>query len=172
MASSCEYSTSGYIDISPFKKNWMDLILYGKSYFEENLMTNNTKKQLSGNNYAAVVSFLYKNWSFRYAIQTKAFHLSGDFRKFDQNTAIISLNYGTSTLSIGGELYFAFQNGSRYGYSVDSKIFKSDYSSEIFDNGNMFVLNISYNFSHGHVPSIFQRKIQNNDQDSGILKPD
>ena len=73
--------------------------------------------------------------------------------------------------SAGLGVYYPFINSWRTGYkTVSNSIVYNTGNTHIYDNGNMFVLNFSYNFDFGRKYKEKEKIINNSDSDSGVFQ--
>ena len=127
----------------------------------------------------ASVSASWKNFNFMYQVMTNQNWFSGETLKGGENAQIIMLNYKWKDLQIGAGMFNPFTNDYKtqqenWNHKTQQENWNRYASSRktnyIQESAQMAFLTLSYNFSFGRHYKSANKKISNQDSDSGIMQ--
>ena len=165
------YFISSDVVIYPFKSKWLRINLYGKLYKIENKIMNFDKISFNGNMYTCSISANYKKWTFKYQSQSsyKELYSQTIWKNAAYSSTFIQYKNKNLTTSLG-MLYPFSKSWNSKDETVKNTLVNKKSNVDIFDNGHMIVINLSYNFSFGRNFTKVTKSIYNSDNDAGILK--
>lgn len=165
------YFISSDIVIYPFKNKWLRLNLYGKLYKIENKIMNFDKISFNGNMYTCSITANYKKWTFKYQFQSsyKELYSQTIWENAAYSSTLIQYKNKNLTTSLG-MLYPFSKSWNSKDETVKNTLVNKKTNVNIFDNGRMIVINLSYNFSFGKKYNETAKSIYNSDNDAGVLK--
>ena len=118
----------------------------------------------------ASVSASWKNFNFMYQIMTNQNWFSGETLKGGENAQIIMLNYKWKDLQIGAGMFNPFTNDYKTQQENWNRYASSRKTNYIQESAQMAFLTLSYSFSFGRHYKSANKKISNQDSDSGIMQ--
>lgn len=147
--------------IKPFANNLLVLKAYISPTSMRIVSTNGTKYKSNfiRNNFALISQ--YKNFSAYYQFNFPAFSLNGSFLNKDENQSHFFFAYQHDNWTFTTGIYWV-GTPSRYNTkTLPSNLVSYTSETNIYNNKNMFVLGLSYDFSSGKKLQI-QKKLNNN----------
>jgi hypothetical protein len=157
-----------------------DLDLFGiPHFFSTNSSLGYTYFKSKGKNYDHAYDNFYM--SIIGIFSYKDFSLIGQYRKF-QNTLFgetiqkgtdmtaFMLAYSKDNFQAGLLVMYPFTNTYKSGYERMSSVARVTSYDYVKEAGRMFVIRLSYNFEFGKKYRTDQKKLNNKDTDSGIIK--
>lgn len=162
--------TSLFLQWYPFENNLLRLRLYSEVFHQTNKF-DGSKWDRTGFTIVPSIYLSYKKWGFQVFYQTEKETLSGQMLRITPSMAYGELSYKpiknmTVTAGIRYPFYDSWkQTTETYGSNIISR----RESERIVNNANMVYINLVYNFSFGKNKPNVQRKMNNEDKDSGIL---
>ncbi|MBI4647183.1 MAG: outer membrane beta-barrel protein [Bacteroidia bacterium] len=167
-----EYKYFANFIIRPFKKNWVSIYTIFELYLTENKIIGYPSNSLIGNKWAVFLDFDYKNWKSKIGYLNPAKTLAGQKIYTDANYSIIQLQYKIKNLTIGVSLGYPIEKSYHFSNNtVNNAIINSSLTGDILDSGRLLSFSITYSFTKGKNISDVERVIQNEDKDSGNIKP-
>lgn len=154
----------------PFKNGFVDFNIYSELYHQRNKI--NTKINSNTDYFIkATTSMYYNDFSLKLIYKSEYDMLYGDFINTPDPYTNIELNYKYKNLLLGLSVYYPFSDSwHSSNTTVKNAIVYDSNKHSIYDNGNMVVFHLRYNFAIGNKGFDTQKQINNNDGDSGILK--
>ncbi|MCP4553484.1 MAG: outer membrane beta-barrel protein [Bacteroidetes bacterium] len=166
-----DYAISSNVVIYPFKSKWLKFSLYGELYKNVNVLKDLGTIDLFASLFDGDVTASYKNWTFNYSYYSGYKSLSSlDITK-SAESSYVSINFKKDNFSTGIGMYYPFSdswNSTRA--TVDKSLVNRKDTYNIYDNGQMLYLNLSYHISFGRKKNIRGKRIHNQDNDSGVLR--
>jgi len=154
----------------PFESGFADFNIYSVIYHQRNKI--NSKINSNTDLFLKVTtSFYYKHFSLKFNYRSPYDNLYGDFIYTPAPEVNIELDYKHKNLLFGLSIYYPFSD-SWYASNRAAKnaIVYDTHKTSIYDNGNMVVFHLRYNLAIGNKGFNTQKKINNNDGDTGVLK--
>lgn len=115
------------------------------------------------------LSFNYKKFSAIVAVSSRYNSLFGETVNYGEKTCVIQCGYRIKNFNVGAGMLYPFQPK---GWSGGSKLVSNEVRKEswsfIKDNGNMFVLTLSWDFSVGKKHNAEGKTTNNVDRETGI----
>ena len=158
------------ITYKPFNKGFVDFNIYSELYKQRNEINNHIN---SNKDFFLKVSIntYYKKFSLAFIYKSEYDMLYGDFINTPSPYTNIELNYKNKNFLFGISVYYPLSDSWYSSNRTVSSSVVSDYNKHsIYDNGNMIVFHLRYNFSFGKKVFETKKQINNNDEDNGILK--
>lgn len=152
-----------------FKKKALSLnFYYTLLYFENNYSVSNS---LFSNSFSGGLRYNWKDFMLDYTISDNGRYLRGELISKGETSSNIQLRYSRNDLSVTLGILQPFNNSIVY----ESKLAKNSVldrvtRANIYDNGQMVYLKLSYYFSFGKSPENISSKLHNEDTDSGVFK--
>lgn len=113
----------------------------------------------------------YKNWMLSANFNTDLNYLFAEMLNYSSKSTGISVKYKYKDCQIGGGVMNPFlANGTPSGSKILSSVVKKESWNYTRDYGNMVYITLSWNFSFGRKYNSSQKKLNNSDNDSGIVK--
>ncbi len=159
------------VNYTPFKSGIVNLSL-NAGYYKQAQKTNiNNKNQIDGFAFSGTIKFNYKNFHLQGQYSPSYYSISDQYISTTQPYSYIGGFYKKQNIEIGCGLLFPFSKS----WHISDRTFNNSLVHDrdavnIYDLGNMFILNFSYNFSSGRKYKAEQKMIQNSDNQSGVLK--
>ncbi len=111
------------------------------------------------------------NFALSGTAHTRTNTLFGETIEYGESGSILNLSYSLNNLQIGCGVYYPFQSaGWKAGSKLMNKYVQTSSWTYIRDNGNMFMINLSYNFAFGKKHKTGRKTLDHSDTESGILK--
>lgn len=110
------------------------------------------------NNYSVNVN--YKKWSIYYSFNIPTFSINGSFLNKDENQNHLFVKYKHKNWSFIGGFYWIGTPSKYEAKSLEGSLIDYQASTQIFNNKNMLVFGISYDFSKGKKLNA-QKKLNN-----------
>lgn len=111
------------------------------------------------------------NWSLSTVVQTRENSLYGEVISYGEKGAVVNVGYRIKNIHLGAGVYNPFiKEGWSAGSKQISKLATSNNWTYIKDNGNMLILTFSWNLNYGRKHEAAEKKLDNSDTDSGIVK--
>lgn len=157
-----------------------DLDLFGiPDFFSANSSLGYTYFKSKGNNYDHDYDDFYI--SIIGTLSYKNFMLAGQYRKYQNSlfgetiqkgtdVTMFMLAYHKDNFQAGLMLMYPFSNNYKTGYERISSVARVTSYDYVKEAGRMFVIRLSYNFEFGKKYRTGQKKLNNKDTDSGIIK--
>lgn len=157
-----------------------DLDLFGiPDFFSANSSLGYTYFKSKGNNYAHDYDDFYM--SVIGSLSYKNFMLAGQYRKYQNSlfgetiqkgtdVTMFMLAYHKDNFQAGLMFMYPFSNNYKTGYERISSITRVTSYDYVKEAGRMFVIRLSYNFEFGKKYRTNEKKLNNSDTDSGIIK--
>ncbi len=165
-----QYNLNVDIQFSPFEKKWVELDLYGEIYETKNKGTDFANDRIDYQ-YQSTITFNYSNFSLMGFFQNGYNTLMGEILQRNASTSFAQLQFKKKNLTLACGIYYPFEKSwNTTSESYNSPIIQTKYRTDIYDNGHMIFANLVYNFSFGRRFNTEEKKISNQDNDSGILK--
>ena len=117
----------------------------------------------------ANVSVTWKNWSLMYMLMTNWNWFKGETMSGGENIQGIQLGYRHKDLMIGLRVFNPFTDNYKQETENWNQYASFHRSNYIKESSRLFVATISYNFSFGRKFSAGQKKVNNADNDSGVM---
>lgn len=154
----------------PFADNFLRLRLYSEIFHTTNKNLSNTWRH-TGYRFVPSLSLVYDKWGVQLLYQSRSKQLSGQVLTTSPSMAMAELSYRllkemTFTAGIRYPFYKAWETSSKVEASPFIRRFESE---RIKNNANMVYFSFVYNFSFGRTKSLVEKKVNNEDKDSGIL---
>jgi hypothetical protein len=166
-----EYGLSVFTQWFPFESKWMRLRLSGTVFKTINENSNVVWSQIG---YRIIPSCImkYKKWGLSLFYQSYTETLRGQLLKNEPSFTSVELNYKPiNSMSLILGIRNPFYLDRKYETKTQDISFLSRYSSEtIRDNSNLIYLQFVYTLSFGKQIKNYEKKLQNQDTDSGIFK--
>ena len=154
----------------PFKKGFIDFSLYSELYRQQNKIANvlNTNDDF----YLKVsVNSYYKKFSLKVSYHSDYDMLYGNYINTSDPYSNLELSYKNKNLLLGISIYYLLYDAwYSSDKTVSSAMVYDKHKVSIYDNGNMIVFHLRYDFSVGNKGFDTYKQIENNDNDSGILQ--
>ncbi|MCD6112138.1 MAG: hypothetical protein J7J86_02600, partial [Bacteroidales bacterium] len=81
----------------------------------------------------------------------------------------ISIHYKLKHLTMGVGMYLPFAESYKTTTIINESYIINNYTTQIYDNGRMLYLRLSYNFAFDKQLN-WNKKLSNEDNDTGVLK--
>ena len=117
----------------------------------------------------ANVSVTWKNWSLMYMLMTNWNWFKGETMSGGENIQGIQLGYRHKDLMVGLRVFNPFTDNYKQETENWNQYASFHRSNYIKESSRLFVATISYNFSFGRKFSAGQKKVNNADNDSGVM---
>ena len=147
--------------VKPFGNNLLVLKTYISPTSMRLVSTKGTKYKSNfiRSNFALVSQ--YKDFTLSYRFNFPVFTLTGSFLSKDENQHHIFLDYKYKYWTFSTGMYWLGTPSQYYTKSLPGSLVQFSRQSHIYNNKNMFVLGLSYDFSSGKKLQI-QKKLNNN----------
>lgn len=110
-------------------------------------------------NYFAINS-VYKNFSINYSFNIPVYTLSGAFLSTNENSSHLSLAYKMNNWTFSTGMYWVGMPSEYKTKSLNESLVNFTSHTQIWNNKNMFVLGLSFDFATGKKTNI-NRKLEN-----------
>ncbi len=159
------------VNYTPFKSGIVNLSLNAGYYMQGQETNTNKKNQINGFAFSGTIQFNYKDFHLKGQYSPSYYSISDQYVSTTQPYSYLGAYYKKQNIKIGCGLLFPFSKS----WHISDRTFNNSLvhdrdANNIYDIGNMFVLNFSYNFSSGRKYQEGQKIIQNSDNASGVLK--
>lgn len=146
--------------VKPFGSNLLVLKTYLAPTSMQLISTNGTQYQSNyiRNNFAVISQ--YKDFSVYYQFNFPVFNLNGSFLNKDENSNNLFLEYKRNNWTFSTGMYWMGTPSQYHTKSLEGSLVQFSRQSRIYNNKNMFVLGLSYDFSSGKKLQL-QKKLQN-----------
>lgn len=128
------------------------------------------RHQLYNLYWSASVQAYYKSWYLVGSYTRPKKELSGEIVSLEENNSTLMLGYRHGRLSLRAGVYYPFTKAWKVKSESLSSVNPFSESVRIKDNGNMFVLGVSYQLNWGKSLKKSKKSLQNADGEVGILK--
>lgn len=154
----------------PFPSNILRLRLYSEVFHQINKL-NNTRWEHTGYSIIPSVYLAYKKWGVQLFYQTEKRTLTGQIVKNIPSMASLEVSYRPiKNLTLTGGIRYPFYDSWEQVTSIlGTNLLSRTEIDKIINNANMVYLNLVYNISFGNNKAGTKLKLQNRDNDSGIL---
>ncbi len=140
----------------------------GYSYFKSK---GNTYEHEYNNFYVSIIGTItYKNFSFAGQYRKFQNSLFGETIQKGTDATMFMLAYHKDNFQAGVLLMYPFTNNYRTGYERVSSVAQVSSYDYVNEASRMFVVRLSYNFEFGKKYKTNEKKLNNKDTDSGIIK--
>ncbi|BEG99678.1 hypothetical protein BSYN_19430 [Bacteroides sedimenti] len=160
-------NTEAELTISPIKDHLSVKLVTGVNYFDSK--GNNYHHSYTNWYYRVEANASYKNWSAFFQAQNHENDFYGETLNYGENFHIVGLMYKHKQLCIGTYMLDPFVNDYKVGGENRNALAPSKNWKYIKESSQLFVLKISYNFSFGRKYQSAQKKLNNQDTDSGVM---
>ncbi|MDP4228321.1 MAG: TonB-dependent receptor, partial [Bacteroidota bacterium] len=164
------YSTSMFFQWYLFENNLVRLRWYSELFRTDNKYNN---FNWGHTDYRIIPSILvdYKKWDLEIFYQSSTKVMTGQLLTEKSSMAKVELSYKpvknlTTTLAIRYPFYDAWKTSTQ---TCDSCILKHLETERVKNDANMVYFNVVYYFSFGKLKKDIRKKLNNSDNDSGIL---
>ena len=154
----------------PFSNNILRLRLYSEVFHQINKLGDSQWNHM-GYSIIPSIYLAYNKWGLQLFYQTQKKSLIGQTTKNIPSMASVELSYKPiKNLTITGGIRYPFYDSWKQVTSVSgTPLLHRTETERIINNANMIYINLVYNFSFGKNKKDIKFKIQNKDEDSGIL---
>lgn len=154
----------------PFPNNILRLRLYSEVFHQINKL-NNTQWEHTGYSIIPSIYLAYKKWGVQLFYQTEKKTLTGHIVKNIPSMASLEVSYRPiKNLTLTGGIRYPFYDSWKQVTSIlGTNLLSRTEVDKIINNANMVYLNLVYNISFGNNKAGTKLKLQNRDNDSGIL---
>lgn len=114
-------------------------------------------------------SVTYKKFTLMYQLMTNWNWFSGETLSGGENIQILMLNYRIKNLSIGVGALNPFSDDYKVQTENWNQYASYKRAMHIQESSRLFVVNLSYNFSFGRTFKSGQKRVNNSDDDSGVM---
>lgn len=154
----------------PFSNNILRLRLYSEVFHQINVF-GNEKWNHTGYSFIPSINLAYKKWGVSVFYQTEKKSLVGQTMKTIPSMASVEVSYcPIKNLTLTGGIRYPFYDSWKQTTSVSgTSLLQRTETERIINNANMVYINIVYNFTFGKNKPNLKLKMQNKDNDSGIL---
>ncbi len=160
-------NTEAELSINPFKNHFTVKLVTGISYFDSK--GNNYHHTYSNWYYLAEANGYYKNWSAFFQIKNHKNNFYGETLDYNENYHLVGLMYKHKQLSLGAMVLNPFANNWKVGSENRNASAPSKNWIYIKESSQLYALKISYNFSFGRKYESAQKRLNNEDKDSGVM---
>jgi len=164
------YNLSAFAQWFPFKTKWLRLRIYGEWFRDE---AGYNGKKWFNNNYGLIPSMImnYKKWNMNFFYQSKIKTLDGQLLNYLPSMAYIEISYKpmpqmTALVGLRYPFYEAWEKSTETSKSALISRFTTE---KIINNANMVYVQFVYNLTFGKQLRLSKKKLNNTDDDSGIL---
>ena len=119
--------------------------------------------------YEGQASFNYKRFSLFWQINTNWNNFWGETLSGGENIQILGLYYKYKDLRLGVGAFNPFTDNYKVENENWNQFASYKTKSYIKESSRMFLVSLSYNFSFGRKFKVTQRKVNNSDNDSGVM---
>ncbi len=119
--------------------------------------------------YEAEASFNYKQFSLFWQINTNWNNFWGETLSGGENIQMLAVYYKHKNLRVGVGAFNPFTDNYKVQSENWNKFASYKTNNYIKESSRMFLVNFSYNFSFGRSFKTAQRKVNNSDNDSGVM---
>lgn len=121
--------------------------------------------------YNGNINFTKGNWAAFAYIGNRYNSLFGENIYYGEASSGFNVNYRIKDIRLGGGMWYPFQARGWVGRGRKiSDLVKESSTTYIRNNGNMVTLSFSWNFNYGREHQAGQKKLNNADYDSGVVK--
>jgi len=166
-----QLTLSSYLSYHPFKSHWMQLTFYGAVNRYLNKLVSGDINSLNSYEVYSTADFSYKDF-------TLSLMVLNDYKQLASQTIVshpfvthASIKYKHKNLTFSAEIYNPLSKSLHYASrSVANSIVYDNSLTDIYDNGRMFYIKLTYNLSFGKHFKKTKKKINNKDTDTGFFK--
>ncbi|WP_380077507.1 outer membrane beta-barrel protein [Falsiporphyromonas endometrii] len=157
----------------PLNGNLLRLRIYSEVYHQQNKL-DNEKWSYTDYMVAPSIKINYKKWSFETCFQSARTSLDGQIKREVSSLFYSELSYRPiKNMNITAGLRYPFYDGTSTKYKTTGTNLISRTESELIkSNANMVYINFAYNFTFGKSKPNVKLKMNNQDNDSGVLNRD
>ncbi len=155
--------------LNPFESEWFYWDLSAKAInYKARFNDGSFHKLTSFPLYSSFEFFVGDCWDFCYEFKLPV-DMPGNYISTSENLSGFSITYDADNFSVGLLWYWPFSH-SKYGSKTfDNNVLDYHSKNGYYDNRNMIVLNFSYNFQFGRKYKDVEKKLKNQDNDSGVM---
>ena len=136
-----------------------------KARLEDGMVINHTSFPVMG-----YVAFNVLNgWNFGYMFRVPTKSMGERYIMTATNTSNVWISYDAENFSIGLEWDWPFSNKKTHTETYSNDVLDYHSKSGSYAYGNMISLNFSYNFQFGRKYNDVEKKLKNQDNDSGVM---
>ena len=153
-----------------FPSNILRLRLYSEVFHQMNEW-NNMRWEHTGYSIIPSIYLAYKKWGVQLFYQTEKKTLTGQIVKNVPSMASIEVSYNpVKNLTLTGGIRYPFYDSWKQVTSIlGTSLLSRTEIDKIINNANMVYINLVYNIAFGKNKTGLKLKLQNKDNDSGIL---
>lgn len=160
-------NTEAELSINPFKDHFTVKLVTGINYFD--IKGNNYHHTYTNWYYQAQANASYKSWSAFFQIQNHQNDFYGETLNYGENFHLLGIMYRHKQLCLGAMVLDPFINDYKIGSENRNASAPSKNWKYIKESSQLFVLKVSYNFNFGRKYQSAQKRLNNQDTDSGVL---
>lgn len=160
-------STELELSVRPLKDILNLKLITGFRYFDSN--GNNYRHTYTNWYYRAEANANYKNWSMTFQIQNHRNDLYGETLQYGENYHMLYLMHTHKRLTLGMMVLNPFMDNWRSGEESRSSQIKTVFWAHAKESSRLFCISAAYNFSFGRKHESSQKRLNNEDTDSGIM---
>ncbi|GHT27061.1 TonB-dependent receptor [Bacteroidia bacterium] len=131
---------------------------------------NNYYHQYTNGYIGATIQAYYKNWIGYTSVNTRENSLYGETISMGESLNNIALYYTIKNCRLGLSMLYPYSDAWKAGSENLSDLAYSKSWTYIKENGRMLLLNFAWNVNYGKKHQSGQKKLNNSDTDSGIVK--
>jgi len=158
------------INYYPFPNKWLKLGLYFKIDYSKIFFREKTNSRF-GYYFQPSLQIYNKKFLFQYTFYATRKYLGDNSTYILPQHSYFALGYQHKNLAISIDGYYPFSKAWRSIYkTIPQSLVQSQRESVFYDNGQMFSLRINCFFSKGKIVKPQKKKLQNTDNDTGVLE--
>jgi hypothetical protein len=166
------YSTESLLSYTPFSEKNFELrfFLFHKLFKTYNKSSNYGFSHF-GNRYIVSCDLRVNNLKFDLFYQSEKPYLDGQYIRYHPSASWVEVKWKKQSYSLGLGWRYPLQQSWNAGYEThESSVMNREYTEHIYNNGNMIYVTFNYNFSFGREYEEQKKKLNNKDQEQGILQ--
>lgn len=155
------------LKFGPIKNILTVSLVTGFSHFDSR--GNNYRHTYNNLYFRGEVMASYKNWMGMFQIQSHKNNFWGETLSYEENYHVLGIMYRHKNLNVGAMMLNPFVNNWKVGKESRNEYAPSKNWTYVKDSSRLAVLKISYSFSFGRKYESGSKRLNNEDNDSGIL---
>lgn len=155
------------LSVRPFKDILTLKLITGINYFDSK--GNNYHHKYTNWYYRAEANAYYKNWSVAFQIQNHRNDFYGETLNYGENYHIIQISRNLKQWTLGVMMLNPFMDVWKAGEENRSSQIKSQFWAHAKDSSRLLCISASYSFSFGRKHEASQKRLNNEDTDSGVM---
>lgn len=155
------------LSVRPFKDILTLKLITGVNYFDSK--GNNYHHKYTNWYYRAEANAAYKNWSAAFQIQNHCNDFYGETLNYGENYHILQVSRSLKQWTLGVMMLNPFMDVWRAGEESRSAQINSQFWAHAKDSSRLLCISASYNFSFGRKHESSQKRLYNEDTDSGVM---